>query len=97
MKIKNVLSEIFDINLFKRNIANAMSTIKSEMDNVHANMAEKDEAIKKKEEENENLRKNTQALNTRLKTSLTPKTQTQSSGVGTTKSIVSKSVGGQPQ
>ena len=90
MKIKNILSEIFDINLFKRNIANAMSTIKSEMDNVHANMAEADKKVKDKEEENENLKKNVQALNARLKTSLTPKTPISQNTVGTTKSISSE-------
>ena len=90
MKIKNILKEVFDINLFKRNIANAISTIKSEMDNVHANMAEADKKVKDKEEESENLKKNIQALNARLKTSLTPKTPISQNRVGTTKNISSE-------
>ena len=87
MKMIQILKEVFDINLFKRNIANAMSTTKSEMDNVHVNMAEADKKVKDKEEENENLKKNIQSLNARLKTSITPKAPIAQNTVGTTKTI----------
>ncbi len=55
MKFREILKEVFDVGLFKRNMQNAISTITSEMQNVQANMAEKDGTIKKQEEENERL------------------------------------------
>lgn len=68
MKFKNLLKEIFDFNLFKRNMQNAMSTINSEMQNVQANMAEKDKSIKGKDEENEILKRQIKNMSAKLKT-----------------------------
>lgn len=89
MKIKQILKEVFDLGLFKKNIRSALSTINSEMDGVEANLAELDKASKQKEEENERLKKTVLDLNARIKAVPQQKTavQTQNTGLGTTRVI----------
>jgi len=90
MKIQEILKEVFNVNLFKRNMQNAISSITSEMQNVQANMAEKDEAIKQKDNENEQLQQKLRALSGKVNAIPEPsqtKAAISSSGVGTAKTL----------
>ena len=90
MKIQEILKEVFNVNLFKRNMQNAISSITSEMQNVQANMAEKDEAIKQKDNENEQLQQKLRALSGKVNAIPEPsqtKAAISNSGVGTAKTL----------
>lgn len=67
MKIKEVLREVFDFQLFKRNMQNALSTIGSEMQNVQANMEQYQKTSKEKEQENEKLKEQLKSVTSKLR------------------------------
>lgn len=94
MKVVEILKEIFDSNLFKRNMQNALSTIQSEMQNVQANMAEKDGALKQKDDEANKLKEQIKAMGEKVNVLSKQKQEAQrvaptlkDRGVGTTKVI----------